>query len=213
MPYASVEKRREAVRRYKATEKYKARRRELYRLSHPKRQPVSAEHKRAVKSAKDRRYRVRYAEQLRGKKARYYQANKKKIHLKLHLRYHSDAAFRLTCNLRSRLKSAIRNELKAGSAVRDLGCSIHDFKAYLEERFLPGMSWDNYGSWHIDHIVPLCDFDLSRRQQVKEACHYTNLQPLWARHNLQKNRYPAAARSTAHRYTKIRKLSQKGRNA
>ncbi len=48
------------------------------------------------------------------------------------------------------------------------------------------MSWDNYGEWHIDHIVPLSSFDLTDKSQVNKVCHYTNLQPLWAIDNLRK---------------------------
>lgn len=67
-----------------------------------------------------------------------------------------------------------------------LGASFDDVKAYLESRFLPGMSWDNYGpnGWHIDHIKPIASFDLLDPEQVKQAAHYTNLQPLWALDNL-----------------------------
>jgi hypothetical protein len=48
------------------------------------------------------------------------------------------------------------------------------------------MSWGNYGQWHIDHIIPLSSFNLLEEQQFKIACHYTNLQPLWAKENLSK---------------------------
>lgn len=97
--------------------------------------------------------------------------------------------YKLSCNLRSRLKSAIRNDYKSGSAVRDLGCTISELKTYLESKFQTGMSWDNYGlyGWHIDHIKPLASFDLTDRKQLLEACHYTNLQPLWSQDNLSKS--------------------------
>ena len=51
------------------------------------------------------------------------------------------------------------------------------------------MTWDNYGyyGWHIDHITPLASFDLTNRQQLLEACHYTNLQPMWAKDNMTKS--------------------------
>jgi hypothetical protein len=69
---------------------------------------------------------------------------------------------------------------KAGSAVRDLGCTIPELMVYLEARFQEGMSWENYGAWHLDHIKPLVLFDLTDREQFLQAAHYTNLQPLWA---------------------------------
>jgi hypothetical protein len=61
---------------------------------------------------------------------------------------------------------------------------------YLESLFSSGMSWENWGSgpdkWHIDHKRPLASFDLTDRDQVLIACHYTNLQPLWSFDNLSK---------------------------
>lgn len=101
----------------------------------------------------------------------------------------NNVIFKLNKLLRSRLNHAIKNNQKAGSAVSDLGCSINELKIHLECLFQPGMAWDNYGlkGWHIDHIKPLSSFDLSDSEQFKEACHYTNLQPLWAKDNLRKS--------------------------
>lgn len=100
-----------------------------------------------------------------------------------------DERFRLARNLRKRLRSALKDNFKTGSAVEDLGCSIEDFKIYLESKFKDGMSWDNYGreGWHIDHIEPLSKFDLTNQQELKRACHYTNLQPMWWKDNLRKS--------------------------
>ena len=91
--------------------------------------------------------------------------------------------------MRNRLRCAIKGNFKSGSAVKDLGCSIDELKTYLESKFKPGMYWDNwsYDGWHIDHIKPLASFDLTDRKQLLEACHYTNLQPLWAKDNLIKS--------------------------
>lgn len=99
-----------------------------------------------------------------------------------------DINFKICCNLRSRLSKAISGSIKDGSSVYDLGCSPEDLKQHLEDQFVEGMSWDNYGlhGWHIDHIRPLSGFDLSDPEELKEACHYTNLQPLWAQDNLSK---------------------------
>ena len=75
---------------------------------------------------------------------------------------------------------------KNGSAVKDLGCSLEQLKRHLEDQFISGMVWENYGKWHIDHIKPLVSFDLTDRKQLIDACHYTNLQPLWVEDNLRK---------------------------
>ena len=103
-------------------------------------------------------------------------------------RYNSDPLYKLSQNLRIRLNKALIGNQKTGSAVQDLGCSIEELKRYLESKFEPGMNWENQGyyGWHIDHIRPLSSFDLSDHKQLKQACHYTNLQPLWAKDHLLK---------------------------
>lgn len=92
-----------------------------------------------------------------------------------------DPSFKLAKALRTRLSLAIRG--KAGSAVRDLGCSIEMLKSWLMYQFQPGMTWENYGEWEIDHVRPLSSFDLTNREQFIEAANWYNLQPLWAADN------------------------------
>lgn len=102
-------------------------------------------------------------------------------------RYNSDLNFKLKVILRNRLLQSVKTDAKAGSAVSDLGCSIEDFKKYLEAKFIIGMTWDNIGQWHLDHVVPLASFDLTDRAQFLKACHYSNMQPLWKEDNLKKS--------------------------
>ena len=125
------------------------------------------------------------------KKKKYYNINK--IHITEQksmydqLRYKCDVNFKLIKILRSRLNSAIKNNHKSGSAVRDLGCSVEFLKQYLESQFLPGMTWNNYGTyWQIDHIVPLFIFDLTDRDQFVKAVNYANLQPLTIKDHIKK---------------------------
>lgn len=95
---------------------------------------------------------------------------------------------KLSHNLRVRLNDALKGRVKSGSAVKDLGCSVEELKSYLESKFQPGMSWENYGpkGWHIDHVVPLSKYDLTDQEQLRIACNYANLQPLWWHANLAK---------------------------
>ena len=99
----------------------------------------------------------------------------------------TDINFCLQRRLRGRLRSALKHGTKRGSAVKDLGCSIEQFKKHVETKFLMGMSWDNRNKWHLDHIIPLSKFNLQDRDQLLIAMHYTNYQPLWAGDNISKN--------------------------
>ena len=122
----------------------------------------------------------------------------KKAGERFYIRYQEDLLFRIKVQLRNRLRSAIIGNYKSGSAVGDLGCSIDAFKSYIESMFGQGMTWDNWGTygWHIDHIIPLASFELSDRDQLLKACHYTNLRPLWCEENLKKGKTVGATEST-----------------
>ena len=92
-----------------------------------------------------------------------------------------DKQFCISNNLRNRLSKALKGITKGISTLNLLGCTIPELKTYLEQRFLPTMTWENYGTlWHIDHIMPCASFDLTDEEQQKKCFHYTNLQPLFA---------------------------------
>jgi hypothetical protein len=131
-------------------------------------------------------YRKDNANKLKKYFKEYGEANREKISARSLRRYQNNIQANLATTLRNRFNRAVKKEWKKGSAVRDLGCTITEFKIYLESKFQDGMSWENKGrgGWHIDHMIPLSAFDLTDREQVKEACHYTNLQPLWEVDNL-----------------------------
>ena len=122
-------------------------------------------------------YQRQYRSKTKDKQSEY----NKEAYKKRKIRYATDINFKLSASLRNRLNRTIESGYKTGSAVSDLGCSIAEFKQYFESKFQPGMTWGNWSrtGWNIDHIVPLCKFDLSDAEQLKKACHYTNLQPLW----------------------------------
>jgi hypothetical protein len=101
-----------------------------------------------------------------------------------------DINFKLICNLRSSLSDSLRKMklTKQYKTKNILGIDINDFKSYIESKFKTGMSWENYGNWHIDHIIPISY--ANSIDEIYELSHYSNLQPLWEKENLIKgNRY------------------------
>lgn len=127
------------------------------------------------------------------KNLEYYKKNKK------HLRYAdninrknrriNDSIFKLKCNIQRRISHSLtRNNFTKKSRTHEiLGCSISEFKIYLESKFEDWMNWDNYGnwngivnnvnmSWDVDHIIPLSS--AKTEDDIIKLNHYTNLQPL-----------------------------------
>ena len=95
--------------------------------------------------------------------------------------------FRIKQSLRGRIFDTVKHGHKSDKTMNLLGCSIEYFIAYLQSKFQAGMTLDNYGEWHIDHIRPCASFDLTCPMQQRVCFHYTNLQPLWAKDNLLKS--------------------------
>jgi hypothetical protein len=114
---------------------------------------------------------------------RYTQKNKEKIKLKRQ----QNVDYRLRCSLRARTINFLKsiNAKKTNKTLEIVGCTSQFLKEYLENQFTGEMSWDNYGKWHIDHIIPLSS--AKNKEDTYKLCHYTNLQPLWAKDNLVKS--------------------------
>lgn len=100
-------------------------------------------------------------------------------------------------NLRNRLSRIIGNRIRdnlRGRKARKpwshmVGYTVDDLRRHIERQFAPGMSWENYGEWHIDHIVPVAAFDFSSPDDPDfVACWaLSNLRPLWAGDNMTKH--------------------------
>jgi len=168
--------RNEQARKYRKEHKDEQRK---YRESRKEqRKKYDMEHKEIIRE-QTRKYKEEHRETIR-EQTKKYNDNRRK----------TDINYRLKGNLRTRMNRAIGGNYKSGSAVKDLGCSIEEFRSYIASQFLPGMSWDNWSKtgWHIDHIKPLNMFDLTDRKQLLEACHYTNQRPMWATDNYNRPR-------------------------
>jgi len=113
---------------------------------------------------------------------RQYEKNRKKV----------DIGFKLSKILRTRMWSALKSNIKSNKTIELTGCTLIQLKKYIESKFYDHpttnekMNWDNYGVWHVDHIIPCAQFDLSDPEQQKICFHYTNLQPMWGEQNLKK---------------------------
>ena len=104
--------------------------------------------------------------------------------------YHShknDPNFRILRNLRSRIYCALKGITKGKSTRKLIGCSVPKLKIHLESMFVSGMTWNNYGEWHLDHIKPCSSFDLRKENEQERCFNYLNLQPLWAAENISKS--------------------------
>ena len=95
---------------------------------------------------------------------------------------------RLGSSCRSRISSFLRGRglRKRKSTAQLLGCTWAELRAHLERQFTPGMSWENYGEWYVDHITPLASVGADEEAMLR-LCHFSNLQPLWAMDNFKKS--------------------------
>ena len=102
-------------------------------------------------------------------------------------KYKTDPSFRLKACLRTRIIHVLKGKTKSAPTLKLLGVeSIEKVWEHLEKSFKLGMTRENHGKWHIDHIKPCSSFDLTKPEEQAKCFHYTNLQPLWASENLAK---------------------------
>lgn len=112
----------------------------------------------------------------------------KEVRRKYKERKRLDPMFRLS----SAMASGIRKSIYGGKGGREweglVGYSFSQLKHHLEKQFLPGMSWDNYGEWHIDHIIPISAFNFTSPKHIdfQRCWSLKNLQPMWAMDNIKK---------------------------
>lgn len=97
-----------------------------------------------------------------------------------------DPIFKLKKNIRKRVNDYFKvfDIKKSNTTFNIIGKSPKELKEYIENLFDDGMTWENYGDWHIDHIMPLVT--AKTEDDVYRLNHYSNLQPLWAKDNMKK---------------------------
>ena len=184
MPYKDKEKHREYCRQYyhdnkeSRVEKHRVNSRQYYQNN---KESIGERHK---KYNKDNREKLsEYGKQYRKdnqEKIREYQKKWQRD------KANTDPLFKFRKNVGTRTYKAFKSQSwkKNGGSEKLLGCDYETAMKHIESQFEPWMDWDNYGEWHIDHIIPLAS--ATTKEEMKKLCHYTNLQPLLAEENISK---------------------------
>lgn len=127
-------------------------------------------------------------EKQKASEKKYVQNNPEKIRLKWK-RDSTKINRRIRDSLNKRIKEAFysQKQNKSNKTFDYVGCSKNDLKRWFEYLFTENMSWDNYGKWHIDHVIPCASFDLSSDNEIKKCFNWKNLRPCWGEENIEKS--------------------------
>ena len=99
--------------------------------------------------------------------------------------YHNDFTFKMKKNCHRQL---LENLKKKSSTMIYFSCNIEFFTKWMIFCFTDKMTIKNHGSyWHLDHVIPISKFDLTKPEQVHLCFHYLNYMPLYGKENLEKN--------------------------
>jgi len=146
-----------------------------------------------VKNNDKKDYLKEYYHKNKEKNKKYRELNKdryKELRKNYREKRKSDPIYQISQRVRKLIgKIIIRNGYSKKSRTQEiLGIDFEGFKLYIENLFIEGMTWENFGKWHLDHKIPISWG--KTEDEIIRLNHYTNLQPLWAEDNLSKgNRY------------------------
>jgi hypothetical protein len=137
-------------------------------------------------SQKNKEWRHNNIDRVRSVRQTYYSKVKDKINSQFKKRLKKEPLLKAKHGIRNLISTAIRrmSYKKSNKTTEVLGCSFEDFIVHIESQFSPGMSWENHGEWHIDHIMPLSM--AKNYDELVRLNHYRNLRPLWAADNIKK---------------------------
>lgn len=142
------------------------------------------------KLAYDKIYRSNNKTKIKEKQKKWYIENKEKILLRHNNNYikrlNNDPLFKLRRVIKNNIYHAFKRRklIKKSKTTEIIGCSFVEFKSYLQSKFEPWMTWDNYGKyngevnhgWDLDHIIPISTS--KTEEDIIRLNHYTNFQPL-----------------------------------
>jgi hypothetical protein len=139
-----------------------------------------------IKNQKSKEWFIKNREKHRQLMKKWFLKNKEYVNKKNRERRKTDPTVKMISNIRRRILLALKGKNKSTNTMKLLGTDIQGVWNHLESTFKPGMTKENHGLWHIDHIRPCASFDLNKPEEQLKCFHYTNLQALWAHENLSK---------------------------
>ena len=103
----------------------------------------------------------------------------------------TDPIYKLISNFRTAIYQVLKesNVEKNGHYFEILGYTPEELINHLEKQFKDGMTWDNYGDFHIDHIIPISSFNIQEigDEEFMKCWSLSNLQPMWGEENIRKS--------------------------
>jgi len=139
-----------------------------------------------------KQYRENNKKRIQEYSKQYYNENKSKI-IKQHNKYKkqkrkNSSRYRLNANMGFGIWYSLRTKKNKQHWESLVDFTLDDLINHLEKQFRDGMSWDNYGDWHVDHIIPKSYFkyEYLEDEKFKKCWNLANLQPLWAEENFKK---------------------------
>jgi len=166
----------------RSSEEFKARNRERDKTKYATDPKVATRKKLAAA-----KYREENADKCKVTIAKWRAANPKYASAYIKKKRRDDIVFALKLRLRNRFRQVLNGGRKHGRSIDLVGCSWLELKEHIEKQFKPGMTWENRSEWHVDHKLPCKMFDLTDPEQQRKCFHFSNLQPLWAQENWDKN--------------------------
>ena len=149
------------------------------------------------------KYREKNKERIKENARIYYLANKKKIasyikanrkrinkqdYARYKEKYKTNPQFRLSRNMAGAIRKSLKNNKKGAHWETLVGYTIEKLRKHIEKQFVDGMTWENYGYWHLEHKIPKSVFNYTKpnHQDFKRCWALNNLQPMWAKDNMSK---------------------------
>ena len=139
-------------------------------------------------SEKNREYLTDYHQKWREKNIDKHREYKRKYEKH---RKDTDPIYKLISNFRTAIYTVLKesNVDKYGHYFDILQYTPEELITHLELQFKDDMSWDNYGVWHVDHMLPITSFDIREMgdEEFMKCWSLDNLQPMWGEENIRKS--------------------------